>query len=590
MKKLLSHPFIKKTIAFSTAHRFITVGIAIVVFGAGWWAYGAVTSSAGETRYILGAVARGSVIATVSASGQVSALDQIDIKPKASGDITWVGVKAGDVVRAGQGIAQIDNTDAKQTIADAEQSLLQAKLQFQKDEAQAPIEYEQAIEALDDAKSDLATEYNDAYNTVSDTYLDLPAVMTGMEDVLYDDDLSTQQQWNVSVFRNAFNGGDGWTTIDIVADSAEKDYTTARKVYDASLLKYKSLSRSGSHETLEAFLSESIDTTTSVAEALQSEINLLDTYVDLLHKYNRTVPSAVTTMQSDARGHLSTVNSTLSALIAEVKVLDAAKKAIRDNERSIEILKIGNSSGDNPISLQSSKYSLADKERNLQELKDALLDYIIAAPFSGTLAALDVKRYDSVTTGTSVATLITNQRIATLSLNEVDVAKINVGDRATLTLDAIEELSLTGEVAEIDAVGTVSQGVVSYELKIAFDTQDERVKPGMTVNASIIIDAKQDVLTVPASAVKTQTGSSYVEVFDPALPEGVGNQGVVSNVPPTRVPVEIGLSDDTSVEIISGLQEGQQIVTRTSSGVTTPAAATTNARGGFGGPSGGIRL
>src|SRR3989339_818037 len=70
-----------------------------------------------------------------------------------------------------------------------------------------------------------------------------------------------------------------------------------------------------------------------------------------------------TTMRTNARGYLSTTNSNLSALLNQQKSLDAAKKTIRDDERTIEIYKIGNATGDNPISLQSSQYSIADQER-----------------------------------------------------------------------------------------------------------------------------------------------------------------------------------------------------------------------------------
>ena len=99
--------------------------------------------------------------------------------------------------------------------------------------------------------------------------------------------------------------------------------------------------------------------------------------------------------------------------------------------------------------------------------------------------------------------LITKQKIAEISLNEVDAAKVKVGQKVTLTFDAIDGLSITGEVSEIDALGTVSQGVVTYGVKIAFDTQDERVKSGMSVSAAIITDVKQNVLLVPNAAVKS---------------------------------------------------------------------------------------
>ncbi len=98
----------------------------------------------------------------------------------------------------------------------------------------------------------------------------------------------------------------------------------------------------------------------------------------------------------------------------------------------------------------------------------------------------------------------------------------------------------------------------------------------MTVNAAIITDAHQDVLTVPSSAVKTQGGSSYVMVFNPEVPNTGGTQGVTSLTPPQQVPVEVGISDDKNIEILSGLSEGQQIVTRT---ITASAAAAANTTG-----------
>jgi hypothetical protein len=156
---------------------------------------------------------------------------------------------------------------------------------------------------------------------------------------------------------------------------------------------------------------------------------------------------------------------------------------------------------------------------------------------------------------------------------------------------------LTGEVAAIDTIGTVTQGVVSYALKVVFDSQDERIKSVMSANAAIQTDTKQDVLVVPSSAVKTQNGASYVQVFDSPLQQTGSTQGVVSTVPPRQVEVVIGIADDTNVEIASGLEEGQQVVTRTVSSGTAQATAQSapslfggGVRAGGGGGGGGVEL
>ena len=117
----------------------------------------------------------------------------------------------------------------------------------------------------------------------------------------------------------------------------------------------------------------------------------------------------------------------------------------------------------------------------------------------------------------------------------------------------------------------------------------------MTVNAAIQTDTRQDVLIVPSGAVKTQNGVSYVQVLDSPLSDTGGTQGIISVTSPHQVEVVIGIADDINVEIVSGIEEGQQVVTRTISGSTTntPAATgggATRGGSGFGAPTGAVRF
>jgi HlyD family secretion protein len=298
-------------------------------------------------------------------------------------------------------------------------------------------------------------------------------------------------------------------------------------------------------------------------------------------------------MQTNARGYLNTASSDLSALLAEKKSLDSIKQTIVTDQNNMTLLKVGNGTGDNPISLQIEQNNLLKQERDLETLKSNLNDYTIVAPFAGTIASV------TATVGSqagTIASLVTNQQVAQLSLNEIDATKVAIGQKATLTFDAISDLSLTGTVAEIDPVGTVSQGVVSYTIKITFDTQDPRIKPGMTVNASVQSQVRQDILSVPSSAVKTSNGQSYILAFDPPLADtGTTTGGVTSKIAPVQIPVQTGISDDTNIEIISGLTEGQQIVSRTITATsktttTTTRSATSLIGGGGGNQGGGIRI
>jgi HlyD family secretion protein len=238
----------------------------------------------------------------------------------------------------------------------------------------------------------------------------------------------------------------------------------------------------------------------------------------------------------------------------------------------LNLLSIKNTILNSEESIVETNFDIADQEirvkqaeETLLEVKEKLADYYVRAPFGGIVTDIGAEKGDTIGSSTLVCTLITKQQIAEISLNEVDAAKVKVGQKVTLTFDAIEDLTITGEVLEVDTLGTVSQGVVSYNVKIDFDAQDERVKPGMTVSASIIIDAKQNVLLVPSSAVKINNSVSYVEVVSGAsdVSSAANISGLSSLQSLSAQTIEVGASNDTMTEVLSGLEEGKIIVTQT---------------------------
>ncbi len=564
---------------FIVGHKKLSLFLLILVVGGGYYAYGKLKGTTLETHYVLAKVEKGTLITSVSGSGQVSALNQVDIKPKISGDITWVGVKNGQEVRAGQALFGFDDTTAKKDVANAELDLEAAQLQFEKDSAQAPIDYQRKLETLTTQKSDLEKEYDNAFNVVSDAFLNLPSTVTGAENVLYGTNLSkNSSQWNVSMYRDIFTAEHDRDAVKQFADIAERDYKDARNKYDSVFLKFKSVTRNSDPAIIESMLSETYDAAASVAQALKSEKNLIDTVIDIAQTNKQTLDSFITATQSNLTGYLNTANSKVGALLSEERSLSDAKQIIVDTERDINILKINNPTGSNPISLQSEQNSIKKQEKTLADLRDELAKYTVYAPFAGIISSVNVEKGDSASSGTALATILTKKKLAEITLNEVDVAKIQIGQKATVTFDAIDGLSITGEVSEIDSAGTVTQGVVNYKVKIGFDTQDDRVKAGMSISASIITNSKADVLMISNSAVKSQNGVRYVETVDATSfgnQVSQGSQGVILPAAPKQKTVEVGMLNDTSTEIISGLEEGEVVVVRTISQSSTQQTQTT---------------
>ncbi len=185
----------------------------------------------------------------------------------------------------------------------------------------------------------------------------------------------------------------------------------------------------------------------------------------------------------------------------------------------------------------------------------------IYAPIAGTVTGLSLQpgavlitqsNSDSTTSNTSqkVASITTTANpTVTLNLTEIDVTKVKIGNKATITLDAFADKTYTGRVVSIDTVGSVSSGVTSYPTVIQLDLKNENILPNMSASASIITETKDNVILVPASAVQTTNGESTVKVM---------KNGQIE-----QIPVETGSASDTQIEIRSGISEGDTIVTST---------------------------
>lgn len=180
----------------------------------------------------------------------------------------------------------------------------------------------------------------------------------------------------------------------------------------------------------------------------------------------------------------------------------------------------------------------------------------VLSPIDGTVSEINIKNGDDlakISSGTSKLTPIIIGDLNTLKVqvevNEVDISKIEIDQEVVLKLDAIEGLELSGRVEKIASLGTITQGVVTYDVTIGFDVIDPRIKPQMSVSASIVTSAKQDALLVPSAAIKSEKGKNYVEIL--------------KNQSPSRAWVEVGAANDLSTEILSGVSLGELVVTQT---------------------------
>ncbi len=202
----------------------------------------------------------------------------------------------------------------------------------------------------------------------------------------------------------------------------------------------------------------------------------------------------------------------------------------------------------------------------------------IYAPIGGTIVGLSLQE-GSVITSTNTDTTNSSQKIGSiitatnplvlLNLTEIDVTKVKVGNKATITFDALAEKTYTGTVISVDKVGSTTSGVTSYPAIIRLETVNPEILPNMNASASIITQTKDNVLLIPTSAVLRQNSQSFVRVI---------RNGTV-----TQISVEIGLSSDSQTEVVAGLNEGDTIVTSITTSSTSRNSQNQSPFGLFGG-------
>ena len=536
-------------------HKFITIIVlALLVFGF-YSGNKAFNGKSGEPHYILAQVERGTLISSVSGSGQITVMDQVDIKPKVSGDILAIYIAKDQNVKEGQLIATLDSKDAERSVRDAQTALDKV----QRDLADAK---ESGQEIGTDAEDSLETAYEDGYSSVSTSFFKLSDYMKDLKDAVGTDQSSREYITGYELVL----GRDS-----LFIQKFLDDYHKANDLFNKNFAFFRTVFQDGDRNTIYKLISDTIDTTKAISQALESARHMYDAAV-INESYKKlTIASQIDKMQPKIESDVSSVYSNISSI---QRIKDTIDDTNKNTPKNVENAR---------LAVESAQNAAVQKEEALSDAKEKLDEYNIRAPFSGSVASVNdkIKTGDSVSSGTVLATLITRQKIAQISLNEIDAAKVKAGQKATLAFDALPDISITGKVAEVDTVGTASQGVVSYGVKIALDSGEDAIKPGYSVTADIITDVKQDVLVLPNGAIKSQGDSYYVELVDINGDSQFARQllasvsGTILQESPNTQQVETGLSNDVSTEIVSGLKEGDIVVAYTINPSQTQTASQT---------------
>ncbi len=190
----------------------------------------------------------------------------------------------------------------------------------------------------------------------------------------------------------------------------------------------------------------------------------------------------------------------------------------------------------------------------------------VKSPAAGTVANLTAQVGEKVnakdpTSANNKPELIVGNfthNLISINLNEVDVDKIQPEQTVNLVFDAKRGKTYKGHVVSVALVGENNAGVITYNTRIAIDDEDNNIKPGMTVTASISTQKHENVLTVPNNAIKPYKNAKAV------LVPGAGGDKVNGKILPFHyIPVRTGIKGVSRTEVISGVTDGEKVVTNT---------------------------
>lgn len=517
--------FFKKPVVF--------VFTIIIVGGVGALIFRAATK---KTVYDFVVAKKGMVVQTVSVTGNVKPAESVDLAFETGGKVVAVYAKVGDKILAGQKLAALvsggfaaDLEKARANLAAEEANLSEMKKGTRPEEI--TIAETNLANAENNADAALKGSYGAALTSAGE------AVVKGKNALLTLSDL--QFKYYSGNDQDSANLAD----IKVAAVLALLGQDNAGRLSTDDISKlaggaYGAVQNAAGKPTyinIDAALN-------STADALQKVKNALDAV--------KITTGFTSTEKSDLSTAKTTIGTEISAVSADVQAIAAQKAANADNIAAAEAQLALKKAGSTADEIAAEEAKVQSLQAGVWSAKADLDKTVIIAPISGTVTRQDAKVGQINSANVVVVSLISASNFEIdANVPEADIAKVAAGNTAQVTLDAYgNDVLFLAKVVKIDPAETVIEGVATYKTTFIFDKEDERVKSGMTANIDIMTAKKDNVVLIPARTVFSKDGKKSVQILT-----GEG---------PKDVTVASGLRGaDGNVEIISGVNEGDKIVT-----------------------------
>jgi HlyD family secretion protein len=435
-------------------------------------------------------LAAGTMDRAVRATGYIQPAAEIRLGFQQPGTVQKIAVDVADAVKQGDVLAQLDTTDLELAQQQAQAALTQARLALETARAQVIVVTDNYSRTVEGGRPADINAASAAYAAAVQNY---NKVKAGAEPEDY-----AQAEAN---YRNA----------QAALERAQADYDRAFAANPAGI--------GGSPAGL----------------ALQQATNNFNAARAL---YDKVAKPADAAMISAANQQVQSARATLDRLNQPARPFDVEQAAT-----AITQARLGVQSAE--VQVQLAEIQVKQAQRRIDQAT-------VKAPAGGQISAVNVKVGETAGTQPVIVMVDTGRYYVDITVDEVDIAQVKVGQAVQVALDALANHTITGTVMRINPTPAMVNGVVSYTVRVVIigDKSGEAspLRAGMTARTSIVVDQRAGVLLAPNWAIRTdaQTGKTYL-----SMKNGNGKR---------EVEITLGERNDAYSEVLSGAQAGQIVV------------------------------
>lgn len=461
-----------------------------------------------DASYTEAAPERRDVTNTLSGTGTLNPANTYTVKSLVDGKVLTGTIEEGDIVEESNVLYTIDSSDASTNFEKAEIAMQQAQRSYDKvvDRQYVRAEVAGVVSSLKVTKGDEVTSGQEV------------AVIRDSSRMMLTLEFPAADAANFSVGQSAA------VTLDGTFEQLDGTVTSVSGTDALS---------AGNLLTRTVTITVKNAGGLTTAQAATASINGVSSIGSATFAYQ-----AERTLTAQAAGTVTSINVQEGSEVAKDDII------------------LGLSGDDLTESIQSASESLRSAEISMQNLQDAMNNYTITAPISGTIIEKDAKVGDAVKAGDTLC-IVYDLSYLEMSINvdELQISSISVGQKVQITADAVPDKTYVGTVTRVSMKGASNGGTTTYPVTIRIDDTDG-LRPGMNANAEIVVAQANNALVVPNAAV---VRGSYVLVTKDS--PSAANADTTMEAPEgfVYVPVKTGVSDDDYTQIVSGIQEGDTI-------------------------------